>query len=260
MSNKINKSTHRELNKKIYNDTLEYIDELTKISKLTKLSITQKHKIKSHDVITDYIKNFDKTIVNVINQDVIKTVIDLHSNYGLKNILVLNLASRTHFGGGVKYGALAQEEELFRKTSYGKHSGSELYPLKINEFTFTPDVYIIKDENYNKLGVDKIFMVDMLAISALSNPKLVDGKLNESNYNMTFEKIETIFKFALQNGSENLVLGALGCGSFNNPPLDIIKIFNICLKKYNRYFNNIIFSVKSIYDKNFELFDKNILR
>lgn len=256
------KSKRRELNIKIYEDTLEYVDELSLTSKL---SSTQKLKMKSQETIFGYKKKFDKTIVQVLNQDVIKTVIDLHitNNQQInlkKNILVLNLASKKHFGGGVKNGAMAQEEELFRKTTYGKHSGSELYPLKLNEFTFTPEVYVIKDENYTRLEANKIFPVDMLAISALANPILVNGKLNESNYNLTFEKIETIFKFGLHNGNENLVLGALGCGVFNNPPMDIIEMFNICLKKYNGYFANIIFSVKSIYDENFELFNKNIMR
>ena len=255
----MNKSTRRELNKKIYADTLEYVDEL---SLTTKLSSTVKLKIKSQEILFNYKKKYNKTIIQVVNQDVIKTTIDLHNTdvNQKKNILVLNLASRTHFGGGVKNGAMAQEEELFRKTSYGKHTGIELYPLKLNEFTFTPGVYVIKDEHYNRLGEDQIFPVDMLAISALSNPKLVDGKLNEFNYNLTFEKIETIFKYALTNGNEHLVLGALGCGAFNNPPLDIIEMFNFCVKKYNGYFANIIFSVKSVFDNNFNLFNEHIVR
>jgi hypothetical protein len=52
--------------------------------------------------------------------------------------MVLNITSSTHFDQGVKNGAMSQEEELFRKTTYEKHYGAKLYPLKINEFTFTP--------------------------------------------------------------------------------------------------------------------------
>jgi uncharacterized protein (TIGR02452 family) len=255
----MNKSSRKESNKKIYADTLEYVDELSLSSKL---SPTIKLKIKNEEIIFNYKKKYNKTIIQVINQDVIKTTIDLYNtnNNQKKNILVLNLASKKHFGGGVKNGAMAQEEELFRKTSYGKHFGAELYPLNLNEFTFTPEVYIIKDESYNRIDVDKIFSVDMLAISALANPILVNDKLNEPDYNLTFYKIETIFKYAQTNGNEHLVLGALGCGAFNNPPLDIIEMFNVCLKKYNGYFANIIFSVKSIFDDNFNLFNEHIVR
>lgn len=256
----MNKTKRKELNKKIYSDTLEYVDELELADKLAP---SIKLKIKNQDVISSYKKKFDKTIIQVLNQDVIKTTIDLHNAPNMRfknNIFVLNLASRTHFGGGVKNGAMAQEEELFRKTSYGKHFGSELYPLKLNEFTFTPCVYVIKDENYKRIDKDKIFPVDMLAISALSNPILIDGKLNKQNYNLTFEKIETIFKYALFNGNEHLILGALGCGAFNNPPMDIIEMYNVCLKKYNGYFASIIFTVKSTSDNNFELFNNYILK
>ena len=61
-----------------------------------------------------------------------------------------------------------------------------------------------------------------------------------------YPKIETLFKFAIYNGNTNLVLGALGCGVFQNPPNEIIEIFNKCIKKYNGYFSNIIFSVKNL--------------
>ena len=129
----MNKSSKREFYKKIYNDTLEYIDELSLTSKLL---FTQKLKMKSHDIILSYEKKYNKTTIQVLNQDVIKSTIDLHTNNNnqKKNIMVLNLASKKRFGGGVINGAMAQEEELFRKSSYGKHSGSELYPLHLLKF------------------------------------------------------------------------------------------------------------------------------
>lgn len=55
----MNKSSKREFYKKIYNDTLEYIDELSLISKL---SFTQKLKIKSQDIILSYEKNIIKQL------------------------------------------------------------------------------------------------------------------------------------------------------------------------------------------------------
>jgi len=247
---------NRDLLKKVYNDTIEYALD---ISKTNILLPSKKLKHTKLNIIDKYKKKFNTTNIQVFNEDVIKSTIYLYNK--LQNdILVLNLASKKQFGGGVMNGAMAQEEELFRKTSYGLHYGKELYPLKLNEFVFTPKVFVLKDENYNRLNIKNIFTVDMLAISAIYKPQQINGKLNESDYDLTLKKIETIFKYAIYNHNINLILGALGCGVFQNPPNEIIEIFNKCIKKYNGYFNNIIFSIKSTNDNNFELFNKYIIR
>lgn len=41
----------------------------------------------------------------------------------------------------------------------------------------------------------------------------------------TAKKIETIFSVAVENGHDSLVLSALGCGAFSNPPLSIARLF-----------------------------------
>jgi hypothetical protein len=84
--NKINIINQQKLNKKIYSDTLEYIDEL---SLTTKLSKTIKLKIKSQDIIFNYNKNFNKTIIKVVNQDMIKSIIDLHNTFYNKQKKIL---------------------------------------------------------------------------------------------------------------------------------------------------------------------------
>lgn len=254
--------SRKEHLKNIYIDTLDYADEISKLYQIS-LSPSIKLKMKNEDIIQNFTKEFTSTYIQVLNQDVIKTCIELHNQISQnpnQNILVLNLASKKTYGGGVKNGAMAQEEELFRKTTYGKHKGAELYPLNLGEFVLTPNVYVIKDEKYNKLCGEKIFPVDMLAISVICNPKLIAKKFSESDYKITFEKIETIFKYALHNKNKNLILGAIGCGVFSNPPMEIISMYNICITKYNGYFENIIFAVKSIRDNNFKLFNEHIIR
>jgi len=256
---------NKEQRKEIYEDTLEYSTQLLKENKIKPLKKSTKHKLIKQDISKQYSSKYNKTKINVLNQDVIKTVIDLNqelikSDKLNSKILVLNLASEKHFGGGAINGAMAQEEELFRKTNYGLHTGSELYPLKINEFVYTPNVSIIKNENYERLTKKEIFQVDMLAMPALRRPRLINGELSDRDFDLTLNKISSIFKFAILNNITDLVLGAMGCGVFKNPPLDIIEIYNMCLETYDKYFNNIIFSIKSINDDNYELFNKNIVR
>ena len=242
---------------KIYNDTLKYSKEII----TREPPESYKLKFYNEDIREKFPKLFEKTNIRVEDCDVIESIINLNkyspSNKNNK-MLVLNLASDKHFGGGVRNGAMAQEEELFRKTDYGNHFGQELYPLKKDEFVVTPCVYVVKDSNYKCLDVKDIIPVDGLAIAGIRNPKLDNERLNENDYNLTKQKIEIIFKFAIYNKNTNLVLGALGCGVFRNPPEDIVKIYNYCLEKYDGYFENIIFSVLSTYNNNYKIFNENI--
>jgi len=242
--------------RKIYFDTLEYSKLLKKKYELypsKKLTISE---IEIPDLIK---KHFSSTTILVVNADIIKTIIEFNKATKSK-ILVLNLASNFKYGGGVETGVMAQEEELFRKTDYGLHSGKELYPLSHYQFVVTENVSIVKDEFYNKIDMVDIFDVDMIAMAGLYRPELINGNFSKKDYDLTYLKIENIFKYAIFKSYTNLILSAFGCGGFGNPPLNIIEIYNKCLEKYNGYFENVIFSVKSVQDNNFELFDRNIKR
>jgi uncharacterized protein (TIGR02452 family) len=242
----------------IYNDTIKYSKEI-----ITTYPV-KSYKLKFNDKNCENVPRlFEKTNIRVEDCDVIESIINLnkfsqtHTN---NKILVLNLASDKKFGGGVKNGAMAQEEELFRKTDYGNHYGEELYPLAKDEFVFTPCVYVVKDSNYRHLYMKDIIRFDGFAIAGIRNPLLIHGRLNEHDYNLTKQKIETIFIFAIHNKNTNIVLGALGCGVFRNPPEDIVEIYNYCLEKYNGYFENIVFSVLGTNNNNYKIFNEKILK
>jgi uncharacterized protein (TIGR02452 family) len=68
--------------------------------------------------------------------------------------------------------------------------------------------------------------------------------------------ISNTFEFGIQHGYKHLVLGALGCGVFKNPPTDIANIYNECIEKYKGWFETISFAVLSKgTDQNYEIFN-----
>lgn len=200
---------------------------------------------------------FDKTVIDVVNCDVLELAEKLAIETKSK-VLVLNLASDINPGGGVKNGAMAQEEELFRRTNYFMSLTKKYYPLEKKNAIYTPDVLVVKDKNYNDL--EYLFNVSMLAVAAIRKPYLKDNKYNDADYSIMLETIENIFKTAYTLGYTVLVLGALGCGAFGNPPLEVVKMYNQCLLKYGKYFKNISFAVLSKGTSNYTIFETNIVK
>ena len=110
---------------------------------------------------------------------------------GVAKVLVLNLASPVHPGGGVRRGARAQEEDLCRKSSLllslESKTASKYYEYNKSLHSFmgsdalmlTPSVEIIKDEN--GMLLDETIIVSVLTCAA---PKVSGGKegMSETAY------------------------------------------------------------------------------
>lgn len=191
-------------------------------------------------------------------------------------ILVLNLANPVNPGGGVRNGALAQEEDLCRKSSLlmsleSKEAGKYYdYNKSLNTYMgsdalmVTPKVEIIKDENGELL--DETVVVSVLTCAA---PMVSRGKegMSEAEYEeMVYNRIMGMLKCAAYLGYKNLVLGAWGCGAFGNDAHVMSDLFYKVLKeiKYNGHgetdlFRRIDFAVLDRTDDkyNFKEFYRN---
>ena len=166
--------------------------------------------------------------------------------------LVMNFASDYNPGGGVHGGAMAQEEELFRRTNYFTSLNKKYvdYPLAEDEVVFTPNILILKDEKYNHLPALK--SIDCLAVAAIRHPKLNDNNYNKKDEELMKRKIESIYEIGILYGHDTLILGAFGCGVFRNPPHEVARIFKEMNEKYKGYYKNIVFAI--IGDSNYHIF------
>ncbi|ARF09195.1 hypothetical protein Catovirus_2_144 [Catovirus CTV1] len=219
---------------KIYQDTQKICSSFkTKPSRLydiSKLNV---------DLNNNDINVYDNCLIEIENED----TLDMAIRCKQKNLspLVLNMASDFVPGGGVHKGSSAQEECIFRRTNAYQTHPIEWYPMRFNDAIYSPKVTIVKDNKYNKLKYYED--ISMIAIAAIRKPYLINGKYTQQDYQIMYNKIKAIFEIAIINKHDSLVLGALGCGAFYNPPDEVARIFKILVEKYKKYFKYIGFAV-----------------
>ena len=238
---------------KIFHDTINISTKLTTHSFKQSEKWNYETDVPPEDAIfSDYQPNKDPARITVINRDTITETIALVKE-GLCP-LVLNMACDTHPGGGVKNGARAQEEDIFRCSNYELCVNKSFYPINDNEFITTSNVCIVKDSNY--IMLDDFFTVDFIAVAAVKRPLVSDNEyLINDDYIQMRRRIDGIFRYAIYQEQDTLLLGALGCGAYRNPSYKIALLFKEFVEKYKYFFKEIRFAVLSNgKNQNYEIF------
>lgn len=202
--------------------------------------------------------------ISVSKEDSFQAARRLKNQNKDKDVLVLNFANSVSQGGGVRIGALAQEEDLCRTSTlyqsliseeaylfYSYNRKNNLGAIGSDTAVYSPNVYIIKDENYQDIDPVKVSVLTMAS------------PVREAVTNATEILNRRIYKLlclAENLGYNTLILGAWGCGAFGNDPEDVADIFKKNLRKFN-YFEHVMFAVKVVTKrdkKNYQIF-KEIL-
>ena len=229
----------------VYKDTCEYFAS----------SKVNGYLLSIHQLVVDvslYSPVF--TEISVKDIDTLDLAYELHQENNTRKILVLNMASAMKPGGGVLSGKTAQEECLFRRTNAFITHDPSFYTLDDDQIIFSPEITVIKDSNYDKI---KPFTVGMISVAALKNPKTRDNNYRfDKDRQIMKQKIKSIFKVALLNKYDNLVLGALGCGVYNNPLDEVFALFEKSINKYGCYFPKITFAILSVGRNGMENYEK----
>lgn len=180
------------------------------------------------------------TTLAVLNQDSICTGLNL-KDQGFRP-LVLNFADDVFPGGHVAMGSGAQEESLFRRTNYHQSLNHDtgFYPLEGTAVVYSPGITVLKDLDFNTY--ETLSTLDFIACPGLRHPPLYSGRLRPEDRRLLKEKIETIFQVALEHQHDSLVLGALGCGAWNNPPQEVASIFKEVCAEWDQVFRVIAFA------------------
>lgn len=209
------------------------------------------------------IKKYKKTHIMVVDSDCANAAKNLIDNK--LNPLLLNMSADHVTGGSVGYGFGAQEENLFRRSTYYKTLLQSFYPLKDTDLVYSPKVLFFRDdENSGYKFSEKPFECACVACPALKDPyKNDEGSLKyEGDVEMMINKVRTLLFTAMKHGHDSLVLSAHGCGAWRCPPVDIATIYKHVLEEFNGCFKLVVFAILNSHylspGKNYKIF-KEIL-
>ncbi|MFM2266608.1 MAG: hypothetical protein RL757_48 [Bacteroidota bacterium] len=201
--------------------------------------------------------NHFKTFFEVTGETSLDAVRRLLDDEGESNVLCLNFASARNAGGGFLTGAQAQEESIARATGLypcllkAMQDYYELHrQMKSCVYTdtmiYSPNVPIFKTESGSNLdGLQKVSLITSAAVNAgvviqrePNNIPLIESFMRQ--------RINKVLVLAQERGHEVLVLGAWGCGVFQNDPEKVALWFKEALEtRFAHCFKRIVFAVYS---------------
>lgn len=128
-----------------------------------------------------------------------------------------------------------------------------LYPIAHNEAVYSPGITVFRSsEAADYRFIHQAFKLDFIACPGLKCPELVydstaeEGRLSEEDTKVLEDKIRLILQVGADEGHDSLVLGALGCGAWRNPPADVAAVIERVLSGHEGVFKVIVFAILSV--------------
>lgn len=173
-----------------------------------------------------------------------------------KAVLLLNFASAKNAGGGFLSGAKAQEEDLCRASGlyecqltcpmYYKANRAHRSSIYTHHMIYSPKVPFFRLQDW----LDDVFLASVITAPAPNMGAYLQTDPNgRTKVEQAFiERTKLLLALIQSLGYRTVVLGAWGCGVFQNDPAFVAKVFAQELAKpyFASAFDDVVFA---IYDK-----------
>ncbi|MCD7892337.1 MAG: TIGR02452 family protein [Erysipelotrichaceae bacterium] len=200
-----------------------------------------------------------QSIIKVLDCTTTQAIID--ANHA-KHICALNFASFKNPGGGFYNGAMAQEEALCHDSflynvlsqfvdAYYRINRKDLnHSLYYNRALYSQNIFFFDE-------VSNHYQTDILTCAAPNYREASrQGISKEVNNDILKKRSQYLLDIASKEKAEVLILGAWGCGVFQQDPYTMATIFKELIADYD--FDEIIFAVPKGRNHNYEAFKEII--
>lgn len=212
-----------------------------------------------------------QTVIEVTTETTLEAARRLVEGEELGRVTCLNFASAKNPGGGFLGGSQAQEESLARssglykcltsKSTYyqrNRHCSTKLYT---DHLIWSPYVPVFRDDDGNFL--ENFFCVGFITAPAV-NAGIVrkqEKKKRKLIEPTMARRIANVLAIASKHNQKVLVLGAWGCGVFQNDPSMVSRLFRENLRDsgpFSDRFRKVVFAIPGGKKRggNFEAFQK----
>lgn len=252
----------------VFRDTQEWIKQDPTLSKSVAFAKEHTEVFYEDDYPAFDMSQEKDTVITVTCDRSFQAAMRLHRENPDAKIAVMNFANAFHPGGGVTKGSSAQEESLCRTStlykllyrdklrySYYQHHHDVNTPKATDSLIYTEGVVICKtDESLPKrMDPQDWVTVDVITIAAPDlrsrsnvHAPLVGGGTYMNNaelFGYHVKRAIHMLTCAASKKADILVLGAFGCGAFQNDPNVVARAYKTALQEFPKVFDKIEFAV-----------------
>lgn len=191
---------------------------------------------------------FGYTTVHVFCADAVSSLFTIFLNNTGKFIGCLNSGNQSFPGGAwTRPVKPSFEENLFMCTTLSNSLGKHLYPIGGSEIVYTEDAFFFRageSRGYAFLNKEDHFCLDVFTVPPYELVRNgVGAPFTDELALRTQAKLNLAFAQSVMRDRDILVLDALGCGEFGNPPKIVAQIFKSLITVYAGYFTDIYFPI-----------------
>lgn len=273
----------RDENVTVFKDTEKLCKTNPKLAESVKKATAAQKLILESDALTEQKKNLYEDAAKVVVSK--KRTYEAAAGYKGLHVAVHNFASASNPGGGVVNGASAQEECLCRCSGlyfnlntpamwdgfYQPHRDAR-DPIHNDDIIYTPNVMVFKSDTSTPqlMAESDWYNVDVITCAAPNLRSQPSNRYNSVDENrqtkmkdkdllaLHEKRLRRILEVALSEGCEAIILGAFGCGAFQNNPEVVALANRNVIKDYMHAFKNIEFAVycSPRDERNFKIFER----
>lgn len=273
----------REENVNVFKDTEDLCKNNKQIAESVRRSIAgQKLILESENMERPRLDLYSEPAKVVVSK---KRTFEAASKYKGNKVAVHNFASASNPGGGVTRGSSAQEECLCRCSGlyfclntpemwagfYTPHRNAHK-PIHNDDIIYTPEITVFKtDERTPELMDEKDwYRVNVITCAAPNLRARPENAYNAGDGSKAAvikakdllalheKRLRRILDVAVSEGNDTVILGAFGCGAFENDPEVVAMASRNTIKEYLYAFKTIEYAIycSPRDERNFQTFER----